>query len=158
MNWNVPSNADDVVPVLWGIVLEMRVSLWSRAMAFLEGPVNFHMGSCSQQPLVRTYEEDTERQETTNENRSCLCGLTHTRLYTCCACLHYPAGKWSSALGAWTLPCMQRFNKSRYASVSVDRPFLVGENSEHQRHFDGEVFHSWIHLSCRKRSCTWFMG
>lgn len=32
-------------------------------------------------------------------------------------------------------------NKSRYASVSVDRPFLVGENLEHQRHFYGEVFH-----------------
>lgn len=54
---------------------------------------------------------------------------------TRCACLHYPAGKWSTALGPWTLLCMQRFNKSRYASVSVDRPFLVGENLEHQRHF-----------------------
>lgn len=61
-------------------------------MAFLEGPVNFHMGSCSQQPLVRTYEEDTERQETTNEYRSCLCGLTHTRPYSLCM-LALPSGQ-----------------------------------------------------------------
>lgn len=61
-------------------------------MAFLEGPVNFHMGSCSQQPLVRTYEEDTERQETTNEYRSCLCGLTHTRPYSLCM-LALPSGE-----------------------------------------------------------------
>lgn len=49
-------------------------------MAFLASPVSFHMGSWSQQPLVGTHEEDMERQEATNENRSCLYGLAHTRL------------------------------------------------------------------------------
>lgn len=38
------------------------------------------MGSFSQQPVVVTHEEDRERQEATNENRSCLHGLVHTRL------------------------------------------------------------------------------
>lgn len=52
-------------------------------MAFLKGPVNFHMGSWSQRPVVGTYEEKPERQEATNENRSCLYGLMHTRLSMC---------------------------------------------------------------------------
>lgn len=71
-------------------------------MAFLEGPVSFHMGSRSQQPPARTYEEDAERQETANENRSCLCGLTHTRLCSVCMRALCPAGERSSARGSGT--------------------------------------------------------
>lgn len=54
--------------------------MWSRVSAFLANPVSFHMGSWSQQPLVGTHEDDRERQEATNENRSCLYRLMHTRL------------------------------------------------------------------------------
>lgn len=64
-------------------------------MAFFEGPLNFHMGSWSRRPPplpARTYEEDAERQETTNENRSRLCGLTHTRLRSVCTLALSPAG------------------------------------------------------------------
>lgn len=53
-------------------------------MAFLEDPVSFHMGRWSQQPLV----EDTDRQEATNESRSCLCGGVHSRLSMCMFGLH----------------------------------------------------------------------
>lgn len=53
---------------------------WRTDIAFLASLVSFHMGSWLQQPLVGTHEEDRERQEATNENRSCLYGLMHTRL------------------------------------------------------------------------------
>lgn len=49
-------------------------------MASLASPVSFHMGSWSQQPVVGIHEEDPERQEATNEDRSRLYGLVHTTL------------------------------------------------------------------------------
>ncbi len=68
-----------MVPSLWGSTWGMGVSLWSRASLFGK-PISFHMGSWFLQLLVGTHEEDMERQEATNEDRSCLYGLEHTRL------------------------------------------------------------------------------
>lgn len=75
----------------------------SRAMAFLAGLVSFHMGKptgFSQQHVVGTYEEDRERQEAANENRSCLYGLS---IPDCpCTCLAYPQGERLDAPEPWT--------------------------------------------------------
>lgn len=95
--WNQPSNADDGLADLWGTALEMRVSVWRRAMAFLEGQVNFHMGSWSRQPPGQDLWGG--HRETGNHKWEQKLFMWPDA-YQTAQCALYPAGERSSARGS----------------------------------------------------------